>query len=86
MKEAMEKAIGRRFKQAGFPWSILRTGGVVYPLWREVFAMRYLWERPHRLDGAKLESLVGRLSQTPLDAAIAQALADLGILPSARAA
>ncbi len=79
MKASMEKALGRRLSVAGLPWPLLRIGGLFYPMWRELWEMRYLWTLPHQLSGEKLISVVGPLSQTPFDDAVSKALQDLGI-------
>ena len=44
------------------------------PVVREVVEMRYLWNRPHRLDNAPLEALVPEFKPTPLDQAIKDSL------------
>lgn len=64
-------------KRTGFPWSLIRLGGWVIPMWRELAEMRYLWERPHRLDGARLTEFLGELRQTPLDSAVDMAVTEL---------
>jgi hypothetical protein len=46
-------------------------------MWRELLAMRYLWERPHALDGASLRALIGDVPHTPLPQALRAALADM---------
>ena len=58
------------------PWALLRLGGLVVPVWRELAEMRYLWTCPHALDGAAAQRFAGPLPTTRL----AQALA-----PSVRA-
>ena len=58
----------------------MRLASPVVPMWRELLAMRYLWQRPHRLDEAALTALIGALPRTTLQAAISAALADAGAL------
>ena len=60
------------------PWGVIRAVGVVYPLWRELARMSYLWRVPHALDGAALRSTVGELPATPVPAALREALLALG--------
>ena len=44
--------------------------------------MRYLWQRPHQLDGTRLQALLGdQLPQTPLDAVVRQCIASLPAKP-----
>lgn len=78
MKRAMEAALGRELKASGIPWWLLKAGGLVVPMWRELAEMEYLWRVPHRLDGTALEAITGPQASTPFDAAIADALAALG--------
>ena len=66
------------FKQAGMPWGVIRTVGLVYPLWRELAGMSYLWRVPHALDGHSLESVAGPTPSTPARLALRRALLDLG--------
>ena len=79
MHAAIEKACGRELKRGSLPLWILRAGGIVYPLWREIWEVSYLWRRPHRLQDKRLMQLAGPLPSTPLDTAIRQALSDLEI-------
>jgi len=60
------------------PWALLRAGGWVVPMWRELAEIEYLWRVPHELDGRALQACVGPLPATPLDAALRHALQDLG--------
>ena len=53
-----------------------------WPMGRALCEMRYLWQRPHQLDGARLQALLGdQLPQTPLGAVVRQCIAGL---PTAR--
>jgi len=80
MHAALERVTGRQLRKAGLPWPLLGLVGLVYPLWREVFRMRYLWRRPHAMVGDRLEALIGPLPHTPLEAAVADSLAALGLM------
>ena len=66
------------FKTGGMPWGVIRAVGLVYPLWRELARMSYLWRVPHALDGSALERAAGPLPSTPVQQALRAALADLG--------
>lgn len=79
MHAAIERAMGRPMKKARLPWPVLRIGGTVWPMWREIWEVSYLWRRPHGMAGDKLEAVIGPLPTTPLDAAVARALDDMGI-------
>ncbi len=71
---AAERAVGRPLKVKRTPWGMLAFLGVFVPLLREVVAMRYLWNRPHRLDNATLEALLPTFAPTPPDQAIKDSL------------
>ena len=64
---------------ASLPWGLLRLGGLVVPMWRELVEVEYLWRMPHALDGHALGATVGALPATPLDIAVRDALRDLGL-------
>jgi len=82
MQRCCEAALGESLTRAGVPWPLLRLAGLVSPMMREVCEMAYLWDRPHRLDGAKLEALLG----TDPRLAVSQALAAIGVdMPTSRA-
>jgi nucleoside-diphosphate-sugar epimerase len=66
------------FKHGGMPWAVLKLGGLVVPMWREIAEMSYLWSVPHALDGTALARMVGKLPATPLDTAVREALLALG--------
>lgn len=67
-------------KVAGFPWPIVRLGGLLIPIWREVCKMRYLWNVPHRLSGDKLAQAIGAIPHTPIEQALTEVLVDAGLV------
>ena len=73
----------RGFRIGRMPWAVVRAVGLVYPLWRELARMRYLWRVPHTLDASALHAAVGALPATPVDVALRQTLLDLGFKPQA---
>ncbi len=62
------------------PWGLLRLASPLVPLFRELNEMRYLWERPVRLDNRRLLAFLGEEPHTPLDLAVRRTLAGLGCL------
>ncbi len=78
--EAAAEAQGLRpaggWQRGGMPWGLIRAVGTVYPLWRELARMRYLWQVPHALDGSALAQATGPLPSTPLCVALQAAVAD----------
>jgi nucleoside-diphosphate-sugar epimerase len=69
---------GGAFRRSGMPWPLLKLGGLVVPMLREIAEMSYLWRVPHALDGSALQAAVGPLSTTPIDEAMRDALRALG--------
>lgn len=88
LQQAFEAALGRPLKATQFPWWLMRLAAPVAALPRALLEMRHLWQRPHRLDGARLAALIGPEPHTPLDAVVHQCLARLpeGLRPAQVAA
>ena len=61
-------------KTGTLPWGLIRLAGVVKPTWGALAEMRYLWQRPHRLDNRKLVTLLGAEPHTPLAVAVQTAV------------
>ena len=78
LQQAFEAALGQPLKTKAFPWPLLRLATPFSPMLRALFEMRYLWQRPHRLDGRRLQSLLGQVPQTPLAEVVRQCIAGLG--------
>ncbi len=78
---ALGIAPAQGFRRGGMPWRLLAVVGLVYPLWRELARMAYLWRVPHALDGHALAALpgVGRVTTTPIDTALRESLRALGL-------
>ncbi|MEH6740996.1 MAG: NAD-dependent epimerase/dehydratase family protein [Sulfitobacter sp.] len=74
LKAAVERAAGRSLKLKSMPWGILRLMGLFSPLMREVIEMRYLWNKPHRIDGAPLQAILPDFQPTSLATAMVDAL------------
>ena len=72
----------RGFRRSGMPWGLIRTGGLVMPMWREIAEMSYLWDVPHGLAGDSLERLIGEQETTRLETALLQSLRALGVGPA----
>ena len=62
------------WKVGGMPWPLLRWGGLLVPMWREVAEMAYLWEVPHALDGQAMQEALALPPATPVDEAMAASL------------
>jgi nucleoside-diphosphate-sugar epimerase len=76
MAEAAQRALApRQVPIRPFPWWLTRLAAPVVPFLREAQEMRWLWNHPLRLDNRALEAAIGPEPHTPLQAAIAAALA-----------
>ena len=78
MHAALEATSGQPLKIASLPWGVIRLVAPLLPSWRAMVEMRYLWQRPHRLDDSSLRTLIGTPPSTPLVQALRQSLIDLG--------
>ncbi len=65
-----------------FPWWLMTLASPFVGFCREVLEMRYLWQRPLRLDNRKLADFLGAEPHTPLDEAVRQSLTRVGCLPA----
>jgi len=82
LQQAFEGALGRPLRATTFPWGLLRLATPFSPMLRALFEMRYLWQRPHQLEGGRLRALIGPEPHTPLDQMVRQCLAMLPGTPT----
>lgn len=75
------RLMGRPIRLASLPWGMLRLAAWFAPMPRAMLEMRYLWQRPHRLDDQPLRRLLGAVPHTPLASALAATLRELDLLP-----
>ena len=73
---------GGQLRVSTLPWPLLALAAPFSPMVASLREMRYLWQRPHQLDGAALAARIGPLTHTPLIVAAEAALADLGMIPA----
>jgi nucleoside-diphosphate-sugar epimerase len=78
---AIEAATGAVFNVRRMSWWLLKTVGQLLALGRELAELEYLWRVPHRISGAKLQSVIGDVPHTPLVPAVAASLRELGYQP-----
>jgi len=82
MAHAIQRVVGEpRPRIRAFPWVLVYAASPFVTVFREMLELRYLWQRPVRLDNAKLVAFLGAEPHTPLDAAVAATLVGLGCLP-----
>ena len=77
---AIAKATGRPLKVGHINWWMMRTVGSIWKMGRELTEIGYLWQVPHRIDGAKLTAAIGNVPHTPLETAVARSLRELGAI------
>jgi nucleoside-diphosphate-sugar epimerase len=77
---AISKAVGRPLKVGQINWFMMRTVGSIWKMGRELSEIGYLWQVPHRIDGAKLKAAIGELPHTPLASAVTRSLRELGAI------
>lgn len=79
MAYAIRKAVGRDdIPIRKLPWMLLRLGAPFNETLREMMEMRYLWQRPLRLENSKLRTFLGEEPCTPLSDAVSKTLKGLG--------
>lgn len=82
--EAIRRVTGNpKLPVRPFPWAIVWAAAPFNETFRELLEMRYLWRKPIGLANAKLTRFLGEEPHTPLDAALAASLADMGCLGEA---
>ncbi|GAB4282511.1 MAG: SDR family oxidoreductase [Roseovarius sp.] len=67
----LSRLCGRTIGIRPFPWWQLRLARPFVPIIRHVLEMRWLWEVPHSLDGAKFAALMPGFAATPAEEALA---------------
>ncbi len=65
---------GRAVTVKRMSWLPLRLARPFWAMGAKLLEMRYLWNTPHRLDGAKFTSLLPDFRATPLEQALAQVI------------
>jgi nucleoside-diphosphate-sugar epimerase len=68
--DAVATATGKKQKVSRMPWPFMRLMGIFSPKMYEICEMRYLWQVPHRVCGAKLAASLPDFRPTPAAQAI----------------
>ena len=74
MAELCQQALGRPVRAARISWLPIQLMSPVWAMGRRLIEMRYLWSKPHHLDGSRLAELLPQFRATPMEEAIASAL------------
>ncbi|MCP8882629.1 NAD-dependent epimerase/dehydratase family protein [Devosia sp. XJ19-1] len=88
MMAAIQSGLGRRLKVAPLAWWMLGAVGLVNPMMRDIFRMRYLWDNEMELVDPRLDALLGAGFQTPFEDAVKATVEELAAakLPTRKAA
>ena len=84
MHALIESALGGKMKAVAFPWWLMRLAAPFAAMPRALIEMRYLWQRPHRLDERDLQRLIGEVPHTPAAEVVRRCVADLATMASHR--
>jgi len=74
---AIQSGLGRRLTVAPLPWWMLRAMGLVNPIMRDIFRMRYLWLNEMELVDPRLDALLGPGFATRFEDAVAATVTEL---------
>ena len=74
---AIGTAVPNPMRIMPMPWWLLRAIGLVNPMLRDIYRMRYLWENEMELVDPRLDQLLGPGFATPFGAAVAATVTDL---------
>ena len=74
---AIQNAVGRKLKVAPLPWWMLGAMGLINPVMRDIYEMRYLWRNEMELVDPRLDALLGPDFTTPFEEAVAATVTEL---------
>jgi nucleoside-diphosphate-sugar epimerase len=77
LARTLARALGTPVEARRMAWWPIRLASPVWPMGRGLLEMRYLWDQPHRLDGATLRRLLPEFTDTPAEVALAQSAGSL---------
>ena len=77
LAQALSRTLGRPVRAGRMSWLPIRLARPFMPVAPGLLEMRYLWDKPQRLDGARLAELLPGFTPTPLHDALARATACL---------
>lgn len=82
--QAIRATTGKNLAIRPMPWWLLGAIGLVNPVMRDVYRMRYLWQNEMELTDPRLDALLGENAITPIEEAVGASIA--GVLAERRAA
>lgn len=86
MMAAIGKALPRQTRVTPLAWWGLAAIGLVNPVMRDIYRMRYLWRNEMELSDPRLDDILGKYFGTPFERAVAVTVDDLLASPVAKAA
>ena len=73
--QEVQRQTGRKLRLGSFPWWLMRATSPFWELARELSEMRYLYNLPHAMSGARLAQVLPHFQPTPLDVVMQRVLA-----------
>ncbi len=70
--DAIRTALPQPLRTSPLPWWMLKAIGLVNPIMRDIFEMRYLWRHEMELVDPRLDALLGPQAVTPFESAVSQ--------------
>lgn len=77
MMDAIGEASPIPLQASPLQWWMLRAAGLVNPIMRDIYRMRYLWLNEMQLEDARLDALLGPGFATPFEQAVAATVIEL---------
>jgi nucleoside-diphosphate-sugar epimerase len=74
---AIQSGLGQRLRVSPLQWWTLRAVGLVNPVMRDIYRMRYLWQNEMELVDPRLDALLGPDFGTPFETAVAETVTEL---------
>ncbi len=74
LAQALSRVTGRPVRLSRMAWLPIRLARPFWPMAGHFLEMRYLWNKPHRLDSTRLHALLPGFRDTPLEVALVSAI------------
>lgn len=74
LQQELSTAMGRKVRITSFPWWAMKLASPFWEMARELLDMRYLWNMPHSISGAKFARLLPDFVPTPIQQVMRTAL------------
>ena len=86
MMAAIQKAVPEKLKVTPLAWWMLGAIGLVIPMMRDIYRMRYLWRNEMEMSDPRLDAILGKYFGTPFEEAVAATVEELTQAQVAKAA